>query len=773
MEATHAGLDQAGTPQEGEQPWDGGGSGRHRVDPAVLGYLMAPAGLPVIVVLEQVGVVAWHGLWFWLGLFLLSTVANLSANRACEHMWSPARSQVRMAVQAGTITAVIYATGWGPVLIPAYSVGALQTFSQEGSRVWRWSLIWGVVGAAVGQIFLASGLAPSFLSLRNAQAVAVMSTFILCFIVRIAAVIVERREFAERSLRESEERFRSLVQHSTDTTLVVAANSRITYASPAARDLLEMSPEEIVGQDVMGFVHPDDAERVATQLAGDLEMSDVSRQVEVKLIGGKGRVRNVEAVVTDLLEEPAVSGWVVNMRDISDRKTAEALLVHQAEHDGLTGLPNRNAVLDRADVMLARCHASRRRLAVFFLDVDNFKDINDTLGHEAGDEVLEAIATRLAAQLRGGEVIGRMGGDEFVVLIESEVSDDSIAAVAKRLRAAAARPVRVFGEEGPLVHLTISIGVTHGLPDNANELFREADMALYQAKLAGRDAWVSFAPEMRSSALQRLQLQAELATAQSEGQFTLLFQPIYEIHRGQLAGVEALLRWEHPVQGTLTPDHFIGVLEQSGRIIEVGRWVLDEACRSAARWWSAGHEIGITVNASAQQLEDPTFVDDVSDAMARHGVPRSALVIEITESGLIQATETANRSLAVLKERGVRVAIDDFGTGYSSLAYLLQFDVDVLKIDRSFVAAMATSNHATAVVRAVLQLSKTLDLQVVAEGIEESEQLAQLRAEGCLWGQGTLFSRPVTAAMISEMLARPSGGRDVRSHAELPSDIFI
>jgi len=741
---------------------------------------MAPTAVPVVLVLERFGVVARHSLWFWLGLFVIVPMASLVANLAYARRETGARRQLRTAVHAAAVTAVIYATGWGPVLIPAYSLGALQTFSIDGSRVWKSALGWSLSGVAIGQILIALQLAPSFLFIRSAQAVAVMSTFILCFIVRMAAVIVERREAAEeslqtsrRSLSESEERFRSLVQHSTDTTLVVAADSRITYASPAAQELLELPPEELVGRDVMSFVHPDDAEGVSAQLTADLQVSDVSRQVEVKLRGHEGRVRTVEAVVTDLLDEPAVDGWVVNMRDITDRKAAEALLLHQARHDGLTGLPNRNAVLDGADLMLARCRTTQRRLAVFFLDVDNFKDINDTLGHEAGDEVLETIAARFDSQLRQGEVIGRMGGDEFVVLVESKVSDDSIAAVAKRLRAAAAEPVRVMGEEGPLVHLTISIGVAHGLPDNANELFREADMALYQAKLAGRDAWVSFVPEMRSSALQRLQLQSELATALGERQFTLLFQPIFDLDRGRLAGAEALLRWEHPVRGTVTPDQFIAVLEQSGRIIDVGRWVLNEACRSAAQWWAHGHEVGITVNASAQQLEDPRFVDDVADAIARYNVPRSALVIEITESGLIEASETANRNLALLKQRGVRVAIDDFGTGYSSLAYLLQFDVDALKIDRSFVAAMATSTHATAVVRAVLQLSRTLGLEVVAEGIEDSEQLSMLRSEGCLWGQRTLYSRPVPGSMILEMLTRAGEHDRVYDWAEIRSDVFL
>ncbi len=772
MEAVGGGSVQAGPDGSDQEPHDG-----HkiwsRVDPSVLGYLIGPAALPVVIVLERFGVIATHPLWLWLSVFLAVPVANLAATKAYEQVHTAWRRQCRMAVQAATVTAAIFLTGWGPVLIPAYALGALQTFSLDGSRVWKSALGWSLLGVGTGEVLVLLHIAPSFLDPGDSQSVTVMSTFILCFIVRMAAAIVERREAAEHSLRQSEERFRSLVQHSTDTTLVVAADARITYASPAARFLLDIPPEELVGQDVMSFVHSDDVERAAGQLNAVLQVSAVSPQIEVKMVGRNGRVKDVEAVVTDLLGDPAVDGWVVNMRDISDRKAAEELLVHQAQHDGLTGLPNRTAVLEQADVMLDHCRVRQRRLAVFFIDVDNFKDINDTLGHEAGDEVLECMAKRLAAQLRQGELVGRMGGDEFVVLVESKVSDDAVAAVAQRLRVAVSQPVRVMGEEGPLVQLTISIGVAHGVPDNANELFREADMALYQAKLAGRDAWVSFVPEMRSTALQRLQLQAELATALSEQQFALLFQPIYDLHGGRLAGAEALLRWEHPVHGTVLPAQFIPVLEQSGRIIEVGRWVLDEACRNAAQWWSAGHDIGVTVNASAQQLEDPRFVDDVMDAMARHGAPRGALVVEITESGLIQASETANRNLALLKHHGVRVAIDDFGTGYSSLAYLLQFDVDALKIDRSFVAAMGTSTHAIAVVRAVLQLSKTLELQVIAEGIEDSEQLAQLRSEGCLWGQGTLFSRPVPPWVIHELLGRAGEETQVHLRSEPRSDMFI
>jgi EAL domain-containing protein (putative c-di-GMP-specific phosphodiesterase class I) len=365
-----------------------------------------------------------------------------------------------------------------------------------------------------------------------------------------------------------------------------------------------------------------------------------------------------------------------------------------------------------------------------------------------------------------------MGGDEFVVLAEVTLSDDSIASVARRLRAAFTEPIRVLGRSGPLIQLSLSVGVAHGVPKNANELLREADLALYQAKSAGRDAWVSFVPEMKSAALRRLQLESDLAHALEGEQFRLIFQPIFDLNEGRLTGAEALLRWEHPMRGTVLPEHFIPVLEQTGRIVEVGRWVIEEACRWAERWWSDGHHIGVTVNVSAPQLEDPAFVDDVMRALSPAMHP-SALVLEITESGLVQPTDTANRNLVLLKQHGVEVAIDDFGTGYSSLAYLLQFDVGVLKIDRSFVAATGSSAHARAVVKAVLHLGKTLDLHVVAEGIEDFEQLALLRAEGCRWGQGHLFSSAVHASSISDMLARNYSPFAFESWSQLPSEVSL
>jgi EAL domain-containing protein (putative c-di-GMP-specific phosphodiesterase class I) len=306
-----------------------------------------------------------------------------------------------------------------------------------------------------------------------------------------------------------------------------------------------------------------------------------------------------------------------------------------------------------------------------------------------------------------------------------------------------------------LVEVTVSIGVAQGVRDSANELIRDADIALYQAKLAGRDRWVSFAPEMKVTALRNLQLRSELDAAIENGEFFLLYQPLFDLSHDEMNGVEALIRWEHPTQGVISPDQFIPVLEQTGRIIEVGRWVLDEACHQGALWCSQGHHVGVAVNASARQLEDPNFSEDVTRALTRWGFPPWLLVVEITETSLMHASEMASRHLTNLREYGVRVAIDDFGTGYSSLSYLLEFSVDALKVDRSFVGAIGTSPHAAAVVRTVMQLGNALNLEVIAEGIENLEQLEFLRAEGCTWGQGFLLSRPIAASEIENMLDHP------------------
>jgi diguanylate cyclase (GGDEF)-like protein/PAS domain S-box-containing protein len=731
---------------------------RFQIEPALFTFLIVPPSFALVLILQHFQLIAIHSIALWIAVFLGVVAVNRLAQVAYRRNRNMFCQQLLLAANAASVTAVIYLTGWGPVLIAAYLFGVLDIISTNGSRIWKWTVAWSLLGIAIGQTLIGISWAPSMLSQGDAQAVGVMSAFVLCFIVRMAAVIAEHRDLAEASLRSSEQslrhserRFRSLVQYSKDTTLVVDPAGRITYASPAAEALFDTPIEELQGMELMKFFSAEDADRTRRAIATYVPQTGPAAPLEFQVIGTTGRVRDVEAVVTDLRSEAAVGGWVVNVRDITDRTAAEALLVHQAQHDALTGLPNRIVILQQADRMLARSAEAEGEPSIFFIDLDNFKDVNDGHGHEVGDEVLRVIAQRLSAHLRSGETIGRMGGDEFVVLSES-TNTESAASIAKRLGKALADPIRVLGNDGPLLHVTVSIGIAQGLRESANELLRDADIALYQAKLAGRDCWVSFVPEMKSTALRNLQLRSELDAAIEENQFHLLYQPLFDLREDKIGGVEALIRWEHPTQGVVSPDQFIPVLEQTGRIIEVGRWVLDEACRQGAIWCSQGHQIGVAVNSSARQLEDPAFFDDVRAALSKWAFPPHLLVIEITETSLMHASDLANRHLTGLKQHGVRVAIDDFGTGYSSLSYLLEFSVDALKVDQSFVGAISTSPHAAALVRAVMQLGKALDLDVIAEGIEDPEQLRFLRSEGCHWGQGFLLSRPVDPSVVENML---------------------
>ena len=457
-------------------------------------------------------------------------------------------------------------------------------------------------------------------------------------------------------------------------------------------------------------------------------------------------------MVTNQLERPSVAGYVANIRDITERKEFEELLAHRALHDPLTGLANRQLILDRTEQMLARVRRSFDPVAAFFIDLDNFKEANDSLGHEAGDKLLQAVATRLTAMLRASDTVGRLGGDEFVVLVEGVSLSTGPELVAERIRGALREPFRIEGYEALPITVTASIGIATGDRTSAQELLRDADIALYRAKAAGRNGFVVFEPAMQSAAIDRLELRSDLDTALSSSQFFLLYQPILELDRLEVRAVEALIRWGHPVRGTIPPDDFIPLLEDSGAIIEVGRWVLREACSQAARWHRRGHPIAVSVNVSMRQLESELLVGDVRQALdASHLDPRH-LTLEITESTLMRDARATVDRLRELKEIGVRIAIDDFGTGYSSMAYLRQFPVDVLKIDRSFVADMHDSSDADALIHTLVELGRTLGLVTLAEGIELDSQLEGLRRERCDIGQGYLFSKPVLADGIDRLL---------------------
>ena len=742
-----------GSTTGGEEPTPVAG-----LSPTVLAYVMAPAALAVILLLMRSGVVVHEPVWLWVLVF----VAILASSPLLDHFYvqhpTSALLQVRVATGAAGVTAVIYLTGWGPVLLLAYAFLALENVAWAGSRVWRITALWSVLGIIAGQIAFWQGWIPSHLSLYEANAMAIMGGFVLFFIIRMAGATMEQKEDAESSMRLSEDRFRSLIQNSTDTTIVVAEDGSCTFVSPAITPLLGLEPGEMVGRRATDFVHPDDRDRLADRLGAHFQGSPDTVLVQVRMIRKDGGLCDVEAVVTDQRSRPSVAGYVANVRDITERKEFEALLAHRALHDPLTNLANRQLILDRAEQMLVRSRRACEPIAALFIDLDNFKDANDSLGHEAGDRLLQAVANRFSAMLRASDTVGRMGGDEFVVLTEGVALAAGPAMVAERIREVLRKPFHVEGYSDIPITVTASIGIATGDRASAQELLRDADIALYRAKAKGRDCYALFEPAMQSAALDRLELKSDLDSALVNNEFFLLYQPIFDLTDIRIRGVEALLRWHHPTRGVISPDNFIPVLEDSGMIVDVGRWVLNEACAQATVWHRQGFRPSMSVNVSMRQLETDSLVDDVSAALAASGLEPGLLVIEVTESTLMKDANATVARLRRLKDIGVMIAIDDFGTGYSSLAYLRQFPVDVLKIDRSFVAEMDGSADSAALIHTLVELGRTLGLMTLAEGIEETAQLDILRNEQCDSGQGFIFSRPVDPAAIESLLAQPATG---------------
>jgi len=430
----------------------------------------------------------------------------------------------------------------------------------------------------------------------------------------------------------------------------------------------------------------------------------------------------------------------------------EEELAFMATHDQLTGLPNRTLILDRGEQMLGRARRQHTPIAALLIDLDNFTAINDSLGHAAGDELLRAIAARLDGVVRDIDALGRIGGDEFVVLAE-EFSDGADAElIAERLRDALKAPFTLADSEHTQLTVTASIGVASGERTAVEDFLRDADIAMHRAKWDGKNRHVVFESDMQDVVQCRMELEMDLRSALTNDEFFLLYQPTFDL-RGMIpTGVEALIRWKSAVRGIVQPNDFIPLLEETGLIVEVGRWVLGEACRQAAVWRDDGHPLGVAVNVSARQLETDEFIDDVRAALARTSLPAGALTLEITETTLMRSPEQTARRLHAIKELGVRIAIDDFGTGYSSFAHLQRFPVDSLKIDRSFISQLSENPEGETLLRTLVQLGKALSIETLAEGIELPNHLSLLQEENCDSGQGYLFARPLEVSAAESFL---------------------
>jgi diguanylate cyclase (GGDEF)-like protein/PAS domain S-box-containing protein len=553
-------------------------------------------------------------------------------------------------------------------------------------------------------------------------------------------------------LELSKDRFRALVEHSSDVVSLIRPNGEVIYQSESSLTVFGHASTDLIGRRFAELLDQPSRIRFNTAVVEAAKRSGRNEALELRLIHGDGAWRQVETTVTNLLDDPAVGALVLNTRDVSERRELEDQLLHQAFHDSLTSLANRALFHDRVQ------HAMQRRtltdtVAVLFLDLDGFKEVNDSLGHSSGDTLLIEVAARLNTCTRPGDTIARLGGDEFAILVEGAKAAIEFTTVAERIRTALRAPVVVDGSS-LFIQASIGIATAESGMNDADQLIRNADLAMYRAK-ERRDGEVAFYdPSMHTSLVDRLALEAELRLAVTEELLHVHYQPTYTLDTGKLVGVEALVRWNHPDRGQIPPDAFIPLAEQTGLIHQLGLFVLREACRQGRRWLDAtpGVPLSIAVNISGKQLQRIGFTDEVREVLAESGLPPSALVLEMTESVLMHDTESSSQTLRELKEMGIRIAIDDFGTGYSSLSYLHRFPVDILKIDRSFVERLSGVNAEESLVQSIVQLAQTLQLETIAEGIEDQGQLLTLRRLGCQVAQGYHFGRPGPPDVVGQLL---------------------
>jgi diguanylate cyclase (GGDEF)-like protein/PAS domain S-box-containing protein len=574
---------------------------------------------------------------------------------------------------------------------------------------------------------------------------------------------VTERVNAEEALRRSEARFRALVQNASDVVTIVDANGRVLYESPALLGMLGYSPQEMIGTDVFSLIHPEDLPRIHALFAEALARPGATIPAEFRFQHQDGTWRWLEAIGTNLIDDPAVGGVVVNTRDITERKAFEARLEHQAQHDPLTGLPNRVLLLDRLSRALATAE-EHALVAVLFLDLDGFKLVNDSLGHEAGDHLLMAVGQRLQAALPLGAILARFGGDEFAVLLDGVTGANEPVRIARDLLAALRAPFDVDGRE---TFVTAAVGisnVTCAPEANPSDVIREADTALYEAKSADHAPIAVYERSMRPPLVERLERKTALALALERGELRLYYQPVVELATGRVVGAEALVRWPHPELGVLNPADFIGLAEDTGLIVPLGAWVVREACAQASAWQGQRDAAApsavpsavplISVNLSARQLLRTEVVTEVTEALRTGGLDPHALELEVTESVAMSHDGKTRRILRAFHDLGVRLAIDDFGTGCSSLAYLRELPFDALKIDRTFVGGLGRDPGSLAIIRATATLAHDLGLSVTAEGVETVEQARTLRQLPIDRAQGYYFSRPLPgAAAMLDMLA--------------------
>lgn len=565
------------------------------------------------------------------------------------------------------------------------------------------------------------------------------------------ALAIERQR-AENERLKSEDKFKDLFDNAPVAYHEIDMNGCYTRSNHTEQLLIGYTEDELKGRHVSEFiVEKISREAVAAKLAGNMP-NDAQERTFIHKDGTHIPVLTLERLIYD--ENGTVIGIRSTLQDITARKSLEEQLTHQALHDPLTKLGNRVLFRDRVEHAIQRVKRTHAPIAILFLDLDHFKSVNDSLGHAAGDELLLSVTERLQACLRASDTPARFGGDEFAILLEDLEHAEQAAFIAERIRLVLCAPFTIAGSE-VFISTSIGIAITTNGSETPEELLRNADVAMYLSKTKGKDRYTIFENEMHDVLIKRVQLETDMRTAIEAREFELYYQPIIDLQSERIMGMEALVRWNHPQHGLIPPLDFIPLAEETGLIVPLGRWILNEACRQAREWqvaYKAAKPLSITVNIASRQFLEGDLSAIVMHALAKSKLPAQSLILEITESTMLSNTETTIKKLNELKELGIRFAIDDFGTGYSSLSYLQRFPIDILKIDKSFIDKIALDKEGAAVANAIITMSETLNLKTIAEGIESLGQKAVLQNLGCELGQGYHFAKPLRAKDMAEFL---------------------
>jgi len=555
------------------------------------------------------------------------------------------------------------------------------------------------------------------------------------------------------TLGTREKWFRALVQNSSDVITVVDVRGVVRYLTPSVHKILGHDPQQLVGTRITGLLRPGDGRRLEAALASAARSPGRPITLEFPIWSKSGAWCDTETTVTSLVHDPDIRGLVLNTRDVSERRRLEEQLTQQAFSDGLTGLANRSLFRSKVETAL-KVALARAEVAVLFLDLNGFKAVNDSQGHHVGDELLGIVAKRLTNSVRPGDVVARLGGDEFAILVTGPDAEEGAIWAAERVRRALSAPFVLDGRELAL-GASCGIAISDSGDETADQLLRNADLAMYRAKSRRDQSYVKFEAQMHDALLARMKAESDLRHAVSGGDLVLYYQPVVELSSGHVVGVEALVRWRHHERGIISPADFIDLAEETGLVLEIGKWALEDACKQGARWQqyaAPGGHFKVAVNVSARQL-DATLPRLVRDILAASGMPGQALTLEMTESVLMDRTDEVVELLRRMKTLGLKVAVDDFGTGYSSLSYLSRFPVDILKIDKSFVQHIGNDSGKGELVHTIVRLGESLRLDTVAEGIETAAQRDALTAMGCTYGQGYLFARPLPVEDVDVLLA--------------------